>query len=62
MFFDPALCSFRYRSPPRANRTVLCECPQVVGQITSVKPVQDIMYDLVTEYADAAERLTSLEP
>ena len=35
---------------------------QVVGQITSVKPVQDIIYDLVTEYAAAIERLDGLEP
>lgn len=34
---------------------------QVVGQIDSVKSVQDII-DLVTEYADAMERLGSLEP
>lgn len=35
---------------------------QVVGQITSVRPVQDIIYNLVTEYAEAMERITSLEP
>jgi NAD(P)H-dependent flavin oxidoreductase YrpB (nitropropane dioxygenase family) len=35
---------------------------QVVGQITSVRKVQDIIYDLVTEYADAMERLQSLSP
>jgi NAD(P)H-dependent flavin oxidoreductase YrpB (nitropropane dioxygenase family) len=34
---------------------------QVVGQIDSVKSVQDIVYDLVTEYADAMERLGTLE-
>lgn len=34
---------------------------QVVGQITSVKPVRDIIYDLVTEYAAAMERLDGLE-
>jgi NAD(P)H-dependent flavin oxidoreductase YrpB (nitropropane dioxygenase family) len=35
---------------------------QVVGQIDAVKSVQDIVYDLVTEYADAMERLQALEP
>ena len=35
---------------------------QVVGQITAVKSVQDIVYDLVTEYAEAMERLQALEP
>lgn len=35
---------------------------QVVGQITSVKSVQDIVYDLLTEYAEARERLDAIEP
>lgn len=33
---------------------------QVVGQLTQIRPAKDVVYDMITEFADAADRLSHL--
>ena len=44
----------------RANRPDLAFAPvgQVVGSMNDVRPVRDVMFQLVEEYIEAAERLS----
>jgi NAD(P)H-dependent flavin oxidoreductase YrpB (nitropropane dioxygenase family) len=35
---------------------------QIVGQMNRVRPVREVIYDLVQEYLEAVERLQRLSP
>ena len=58
------LVSEAHRRIARAGRTELMGMPvgQIVGSMTDVRPVREVIYQLVEEYAAAVERLSGPSP
>jgi NAD(P)H-dependent flavin oxidoreductase YrpB (nitropropane dioxygenase family) len=56
------LVSEAHRRISRAGRTELMGMPvgQIVGSMTDVRPVREVIYQLVEEYAAAVERLGAI--
>lgn len=52
----------RYASGEGAQQVAFNAVGQIVGQMKSVEKTKDVMYRLLLEYTDAAERLQSLMP
>jgi hypothetical protein len=50
------------RYPEQAKNVNFNPVGQVVGQLNTVSSVKQVMYRLVQEYFEAAERLASLMP
>jgi len=51
----------RYAKSPQAQRVAFNPVGQVVGQMNEVRSVREVIFGLVEEYVDAADRLRSLE-
>ena len=51
-----------HRYPKQAQSVAFNPVGQIVGQMKRSEPVRDVIYRLVEEYADAVERLESLQP
>jgi hypothetical protein len=51
-----------HRYPKQAQSVAFNPVGQIVGQMRRSEPVRDVIYRLVEEYADAVERLESLQP
>jgi NAD(P)H-dependent flavin oxidoreductase YrpB (nitropropane dioxygenase family) len=49
-----------HRYADRAKPVMFNPVGQIVGRMTSVRPVKDVMYDLVHEYLETVERLQGL--
>ena len=47
----------------RSHRADLMASPvgQIVGSMNSVKPVRDVIFDMVTEYIETVERIEALD-
>jgi NAD(P)H-dependent flavin oxidoreductase YrpB (nitropropane dioxygenase family) len=51
----------RYAKSPQAQRVAFNPVGQVVGQMNEVRSVREVIFGLVEEYVDAADRLRRLE-
>jgi len=51
-----------HRYPKQAQSVAFNPVGQIVGQMNEKRPVRDVIYDLVSEYVEAVERLESLQP
>src|SRR5215470_5005218 len=49
-----------HRYADKAKDVMFNPVGQIVGRMTAVRPVKDVMYDLVQEYLESVERLESL--
>jgi NAD(P)H-dependent flavin oxidoreductase YrpB (nitropropane dioxygenase family) len=51
-----------HRYPKQAQEVAFNPVGQIVGRMTEKRPVRDVIYDLVSEYVEATERLEALQP
>ena len=51
-----------HRYADKAKDVMFNPVGQIVGQMNGVRPVRDVIYDLVEEYLEAVERLQRLSP
>jgi NAD(P)H-dependent flavin oxidoreductase YrpB (nitropropane dioxygenase family) len=51
-----------HRYPAQAQRVGFNPCGQIVGAVSAVRPVRQVVNDMIEEYLDAVERLNSLMP
>jgi NAD(P)H-dependent flavin oxidoreductase YrpB (nitropropane dioxygenase family) len=52
----------RYASSPQSQAVAFNPVGQVVGMMTEVRSVREVIQDLVEQYVDAVERLNALQP
>jgi NAD(P)H-dependent flavin oxidoreductase YrpB (nitropropane dioxygenase family) len=50
----------RYAKSPQAQQVAFNPVGQVVGQMNEVRSVREVIFDLVEQYVDAADRLKRL--
>ena len=60
--FDAVRRTHRYAGVGDCQKVAFNPVGQVVGQMTAEESCRDIMYSLLTEYAEALERVNSLTP
>jgi hypothetical protein len=51
-----------HRYPKAAQRVLFNPVGQIVGRMKEKRPAREVIYDLVSEYVDAVERLEGLVP
>jgi NAD(P)H-dependent flavin oxidoreductase YrpB (nitropropane dioxygenase family) len=51
-----------HRYPRQAQKVAFNPVGQIVGRMNSKRPTREVIYDLVSEYFDAVERLEALQP
>ena len=51
-----------HRYPKAAQRVAFSPVGQIVGSMNEQRPVREVIYDLVSEYVEAVERLEKLTP
>jgi NAD(P)H-dependent flavin oxidoreductase YrpB (nitropropane dioxygenase family) len=51
-----------HRYPKAAQRVAFNPVGQIVGAMSEQRPVRDVIFDLVSEYVEAVDRLESLQP
>jgi hypothetical protein len=51
-----------HRYPNQAQEVAFNPVGQIVGAMTERLPVREVIYNMVSEYVDAVDRLNSLNP
>ena len=51
-----------HRYPKAAQRVAFNPVGQIVGAMNDKRPVREVIFEIVSEYVDAVERLGSLQP
>ena len=47
-------------TPVRANKATTMPVGQIVGRMNKVRPVRDVMFDLVDEFVESSQKLEKL--